>query len=116
MLLGQLFPLPVAAPLDDLQGMGNVLFPACAKQGPAQAVRLVLDEQIVALHVAAAGAIDGDPVGELAALVVGGQGCDQFAIPEVGVTVVETVRTGATEVHSQNAHGGALPRVEVAAH
>ncbi|MCY1181888.1 hypothetical protein D9M73_224210 [compost metagenome] len=68
------------------------------------------------MHVAAARAIDGDPVGELAALVVGGQGRDQFAIPEIGVAVVETVRTGAAEVHSQNAHGGALPRVEVAAH
>ncbi|MNG99751.1 hypothetical protein D3C79_589300 [compost metagenome] len=87
-----------------MQGMADVLFPAPAEQGPGEPVGLGLDEQLIGLQVATARAVDGDPMGELLALVVGGQGRNQLAIPEIGVLVVKAVGTGTTKVNSQNAH------------
>ena len=89
--------------------MVDVLLPAAAKQlaGPVE-IAAGFDEQVVILKVAAAWAVDGDPVGKFPALVVAGQGRDQLAIPEVGIGVVKTVRTSAAEVGGEDTHGGSL--------
>ncbi|MNH16193.1 hypothetical protein D3C79_758240 [compost metagenome] len=104
-LLAEFGALPVAFAFDYLKHMVDVFFPAAAKQlaGPVE-IAAGLDEQVVILEVAAAGAVNGDPVGEFAALVVTGQGRDQFTVPEVGVGVVEAVGAGAAEVSGEDTH------------
>ncbi len=85
--------------------MADVFFPAAAKQLPCPVVITAgIDEQAVVLKIAAARTVDSDPVGKLAALVMAGQGRNQFAIPEIGVGVVEAMGTCPTEIGGKNTH------------
>jgi len=97
---GQFLPLPVAATEGDVDRVFDVLFPALAEQGAAEAVVLGLGEQFVSLEVAGAGAVDHNPVGELAIGMMGGQCRNQFAIPVSRVLIVEFSRAGAAKENS----------------
>jgi hypothetical protein len=73
--------------------MRHVFFPAFAEQCAGQTVLLGLGEQVVSLQVTAAGSVDDDPFGELAAGMIGSQRGNQFAVPEVFMGGIELVGT-----------------------
>ncbi|MNH18755.1 hypothetical protein D3C79_784720 [compost metagenome] len=85
--------------------MLNILFPAFAEQGLVPVVIATgLDEQFIGLQVATAWPINGNPIGVFLTLIIGGQGRNQLAIPEVRVGVIETMRTGSAEINGQYTH------------
>lgn len=98
--LGQLLALPVALAFDDVYRVLDVFLPALAEQGSAEPVILGLGEQFIGLQVAGAGAVDHDPVGELASGVMRGQCGDQFPIPIVNVCIIKLGRSCTAEENS----------------
>jgi len=92
-----LFTLPVAFAFDNVHSVLHVFIPAFAEQRAGQAVFRGLGEQVVGLHIAAARAIDDDPLGKFASAVVCSERRNDFAVPEAFMFVIKFVGAGAAE-------------------